>query len=89
MWITLDFSAKTQIFGQQNHAYEYKSTSYTHELPLFWGNGFSLITHLYNTTTISMLEYGIHPVCDIVNHTKTEAIQLGHDLPQLPFTQLK
>lgn len=49
----------------------------------------SLITHLYNTTTISMLEYGIHPVCDIVNHTKTEAIQLGHDLPQLPFTQLK
>lgn len=49
----------------------------------------ALVTHLFNTTTISMLEYGNHPVCDIVSHTKTEAIQLGHDLPQLPFTQLK
>ena len=37
MWITLDFSAKTQISGQINHAYEYISISYTHGLPLFGG----------------------------------------------------
>ena len=46
MWITLDFSAKTQILGQQTHAYEYKSTSYTHELPSFWGNDLYVNPHI-------------------------------------------